>query len=149
MGKGLRLAAWVLGWLALANPVAAESLAVVAAAHSPLDKLTPDAVRLIFNRKRLVDPQGQRWIPVNLPATDPLRRGFSQALFDALPEDLEDYWNNQYFHGIRPPEVLASEEAVLRFVTATPGAIGYVRAPLVDQRVKVLLLMSLPVATSR
>lgn len=112
---------------------------MVAAADSALDRLSLDSLRLIFNRKSLVDGAGRHWVPVNLPASHPLRRTFSQTVFEALPEDLEEYWNAQYFHGINPPEVLASEEAVLRFVAATPGAVGYVRATLADRRVKVLL----------
>lgn len=117
---------------------------MVTAADSPLDKLSLESVRLIFNRKSLVDGQGRRWVPVNLPASHPLRREFSMAVFEALPEDLEAYWNTQYFHGINPPEVLASEEAVLRFVAATAGAIGYVRAGRADRRVKVLLHLPAP-----
>ncbi|MGZ8244148.1 hypothetical protein [Methylomagnum sp.] len=122
-------------------PLAAEAIAVVAAAESPLDKLSPDTVKLVYHRKSLVDGQGKRWIPVNLPAADPLRRAFSMAVFESLPEDQEDYWNQQYFHGVNPPDVLASEEAVLRFVAATPGAIGYVRAGRADGRVKTLLVI--------
>lgn len=122
----------------------AEPLAVIAAAHGPLDKLAPDTLKRVYSRKSQLDPHGIRWIPVNLPAADPLRRAFSLAVFDALPEDLEEYWNIQYFQGINPPQVLASEEAVLRFVAATPGAMGYVRAHLVDARVKVLLLLPIP-----
>jgi hypothetical protein len=126
------------GWRPLQ---ANEAIAVVTAAESPLDKLAPDTVKLVYHRKSLVDGQGRRWIPVNLPAADPLRRAFSLGVFGELPEDQEDYWNQQYFHGINPPEVLASEEAVLRFVAATPGAIGYVRASHADGRVKVLLVI--------
>jgi hypothetical protein len=130
------------GWPGIPNPYAAEPLALIAAADSPLDALAPETVKLIYNRKSLVDPKGNRWIPVNLPASDPLRRAFSLAVFDALPEEQEEYWNIQYFHGINPPRVLASEEAAIRFVAATPGAVGYVRARLVDGRVKVLLLLA-------
>lgn len=133
----------------VASAPAGDALAVVVAAGAPIDKLSPEAVRLIFNRKSLVDGRGQRWVPVNLPATDALRRAFSLAVFDALPEDLEEYWNNQYFHGIDPPDVMASQEAVLRFVAATPGAIGYVRAPLADGRVKVLLRVAAPEADGK
>jgi hypothetical protein len=136
-------------WPGVPSPWAGEALAVVVAAGSPLDRLAPEAVRLVFARKSQVDQQGHRWIPLNLPAADPLRRAFSLAVFDALPEDLEEYWNNQYFHGINPPEVLASEEAVLRFVAATPGAIGYVRAPLADGRVKVVLSIPVPAVAAK
>jgi hypothetical protein len=134
-------------WLAAAPLPAAragDALAVVAAADSGLSALPLDAVKLIYARKSQVDGQGRRWVPVNLPAADPLRRTFSLTLFAALPEEQEDYWNIQYFHGISPPEVLASEEAVLRFVAATPGAVGYVRAGRVDARVKVLLVLHVP-----
>jgi ABC-type phosphate transport system substrate-binding protein len=34
--------------------------------------------------------------------------------------------------------VLASDEAVIRFVSSTPGAIGYVSNCLADRRVKVI-----------
>jgi hypothetical protein len=124
-------------WQAL--PWAGESIAVVAAAGSRLDKLSLDTVKLIFKRKSMVNAYGDRWIPVNLPPAHPLRRIFSLAVFDALPEDMEEYWNEQYFQGINPPEVLSSEEAVLRFVAATPAAIGYVRQAQADARVKILL----------
>jgi ABC-type phosphate transport system substrate-binding protein len=123
---------------------AGEPLAVIVAADSPLTNLPLETVKLIYNRKKQVDAAGRRWIPINLPVADPLRRAFALALFSTLPEDLETYWNIQYFHGISPPQVLGSEEAVLRFVAATPGAIGYVRARLADRRVKVLSVISQP-----
>ena len=86
-----------------------------------------------------MDDEGNRWIPLNLSLEEPLRRRFSQFLFAVSPEEHEEYWNIQYFNGISPPKVVNSEEAVLRFVSVTHGAIGYVRTQKVDQRVKVLL----------
>lgn len=131
----LVLAAWQ------SLPWADEPIAVVGAAGSPLEKLSVETVKLVFKRKSLMDTQGNRWVPVNLPAANPLRRVFSLAVFDALPEEMEEYWNEQYFQGVNPPEVLSSEEAVLRFVVSTPGAVGYVRASRVDPRIKILLLI--------
>ncbi len=55
------------------------------------------------------------------------------------PEALEGYWRDLYFNGVVPPFVLASEEAVIRFVASTPGAIGYVSACPGDKRVRVLM----------
>jgi len=137
--RRLLLVLVLASWQAL--PWAEESIAVVVAAGSRLDKLSLDTAKLIFKRKSMVDAYGDRWIPVNLPPAHPLRRIFSLAVFDTLPEDMEEYWNEQYFQGINPPEVLSSEEAVLRFVAATPAAIGYVRAAQADARVKILLLV--------
>ncbi|MDD2759257.1 MAG: hypothetical protein PHH11_03065 [Methylomonas sp.] len=121
---------------------AVEPLAVVTAANSPLETLSLDNLKLIYQRKSQIDPEGNRWVPLNLPVADPLRRSFSLTLFSLLPEEQEDYWNVQYFNGITPPKVMASEEAVLRFVAATTGSIGYVRKQKVDNRVKVLLLLT-------
>ena len=120
---------------------AVEPIAVITTVSNSLDTLSRDALNLIYLRKRQMDSEGNHWIPLNLPVTDSLRRSFSLSLFAILPEEHEDYWNVQYFNGISPPKVMASEEAVVRFVASTPGAIGYVRKQKVDDRVKVLLLI--------
>lgn len=127
--------------------IAAEPIAVVTAVNSPLHKLSFESLKLIYLRKIQVDDQGKRWLPTNLPLTHPLRHDFSLALFSMLPEDQEDYWNGQYFHGITPPPVMTSEEAVLRFVSSTPGAIGYVQLNHADGRVKIIL--TLPTVAAR
>jgi len=121
-----------------------ETLAIVTQKSSKLQNLSLDTLKDVYLRKRLLDGNGIRWIPLNLPVDHELRQGFSFALFKKLPEDLEEYWNEQYFHGMNPPEVLASEEAVLRFVVITPGAIGYVRKRNADARVKILKVISIP-----
>jgi hypothetical protein len=119
-------------------------IAVIAAPGLEPARLDRAAVASIFRRKLRTLPDGGRLVPVNLPADDPLRIAFSVAVFDLEPAALDAYWNERYFHGVSPPHVLASVEAVLRFVAATPGAIGYVPACAVDGRVR--LLMVLPVA---
>ncbi len=132
--------------LVLTPPALADyqPLVIVTMRSSPLQSMSLDTLRRIYLRKSTLDGNGKRWIPVNLPVSDKLREGFSLVLFKKRPEDQEDYWNEQYFHGINPPEVLASEEAVLRFVAMTPGAIGYVRKRNVDDRVKILTVISIP-----
>jgi ABC-type phosphate transport system substrate-binding protein len=128
---------------AVSLPVhAEEGLAIVVSAADDRNSLSLKELKRIYQRKTLVDATGHRIIPVNLPPDHPLRRYFSQTLFDALPEEMEEYWNIQYFHGISPPQILSSEEAVVRFVEATPGAIGYVFTCSVDRRVKVLTVLA-------
>jgi ABC-type phosphate transport system substrate-binding protein len=127
-----------------ARPAVAETIAVIVAADSAYNRIDKDTLADIYRRKVRLDDDGQAWVPVNLPATDPLRRAFSMILFGREPEDMEQYWNAQYFHGVSPPFVLASAEAVLRFVAKTQGAIGYVEACRVDARVKVLAHLSVP-----
>lgn len=121
-----------------------ESLAIVVGHASTLQSLSLETLKRVYLRKNLLDSAGTRWIPLNLPTDHELRQGFSLALFKKLPEDQEQYWNELYFQGINPPDVLASEEAVLRFVDITPGAIGYVRKRSVDKRVKILTIIVIP-----
>ena len=102
---------------------------------------TRESISLIFKRKQKYWENGTRIQPVNLPTTHPLRRAFSQAILGQAPEALEDYWRERYFHGVLPPYVLASEEAVILFVSSTPGAIGYVSTCVPEHGVDVVLMV--------
>ena len=142
VGALLMLLAGV-GPLVVAAPDPEPAIAVVMA-PGPITAVGLPTVAAIFRRKRQLWDDGSRIVPVNLPATHALRRQFSQRLFKRSPEDMQDYWNDQYFHGVLPPAVLASEEAVIRFVAGTPGAIGYVSACTQDKRVIVVALVPSP-----
>lgn len=129
----------MMAMLGPARVLGAESgVAVVVAANAPGANLATLDLALIFRRKKQYIG-ATRAQPVNLPAQHPLRRWFSQQLLHKTPEELEDYWRDMYYNGISPPFVLASEEAVLRFVASTPGAVGYVSPCAVDRRVTVVL----------
>lgn len=134
----------LLLWMISPEPLRAEeTIAVVTSASFPLkEALSKEELGRIYRRRKLFWESGEKIIPVNLPAAHPLRRRFSHLVLGLLPEELEAYWNEQYFHGISPPYVLASEEGVLQFVATTPGAVGYVSAATVTRQVHVLF--SLP-----
>lgn len=135
------LVAWLLGGPLLPPARAADSqVAVIGSPAMAGTAVGLDELALVYRRRKQF-VGSQRVQPVNLPAAHPLRRWFSQQVLRQTPEELEDYWRDQYFNGVLPPFVLASEEAVMRFVAATPGAIGYVSHCLVDRRVGVLALL--------
>ncbi len=102
-------------------------------------KIANNELSLIYWRKQLYWSKGQRIKPVNLRSEHPLRQQFSQTVLGSLPKKQIDYWNGQYFNGILPPYSVNSEEAVLRYVAQTSGAIGYIDACHVDNRVKVMM----------
>lgn len=142
----MRLAIF-LGWVVLcisvwacAATATAEPIAIITGAGSA-KALRKDDLILLYKRKKLFWADGTKAQPLNMPASHPLRRSFSQAVLNHSPEELEKYWNDQYFQGISPPYVLASEEAMLRFVSETPGAVGYISLCSVDSRVKVALVI--------
>lgn len=124
--------------------LAAPQIAVIVAAGDLRNAAGNAELASIYRRKLLIDPWGRGIVPVNLPAGDPLRLAFSTAVLGRLPEDMQAYWNEQYFHGVSPPATLDSQEAVLRFVATTPGAIGYVLECDVDARVKVIATIAVP-----
>jgi hypothetical protein len=131
---------------ATAGAIGAEpSIAVVVGkAMAPNAPLTTTMVVGIFARKRQLWDDRTAIVPVNLPAAHPLRRAFSLWVFKRTPEDMQGFWADQYFHGVQPPPVLASEEAVLRFLASTPGSIGYVSMCSVDKRVEVVAVIADP-----
>lgn len=130
----------LLPWPGLASAADEPMAVIVAAGHAK--GLKREDLALIYKRKKQFWNDGVKVQPVNLPASSPLRRAFSQAVLGASPEELEKYWNDIYFHGISPPFVLSSEQAVMHFVAETPGAIGYVPFCSADTHVEVALVIS-------
>lgn len=139
---GLALLACCVGLASPALAVPGEGAIAVIVAPGHDKGIKKDQLPLIYKRKKLFWPDGDRIQPVNLPAANALRRTFSQVVLGASLEELEKYWNDMYFHGISPPFVLSSEEAVLRFVTETPDAVGYVSFCNVAGRAKVVLVIT-------
>lgn len=126
------------------EPAHTPVIAIVVSAHQDAGTLqfSPDKLKLVYLRKQLYWPNGKRIYPVNLQTEHMLRRVFSQVVLGSLPAEQVAYWNGLYFNGIRPPHVVNSEEAVMRYVAQTPGAIGYVDACKPDDRVQPLLWLN-------
>lgn len=124
---------------AFAAPAQAdEAIAVIVAPQHGDARFDVSDLALVFRRKRQYWPDGSRIQPVNLAADDPVRIAFSRAVLGADPTALDNYWNEEYFRGIRPPYVVGSSEAMLRFVADTPGAVGYVSACQASSAVAVI-----------
>jgi len=121
----------------------ADELLIVVAKNSEITTINKQQLEHIFNRKSRINALGERWVPINLGIGNPLRIAFTKRLFKQRPEDMESYWNIQYFKGITPPYVVSSEEAILRFIATTPNAIGYINPCHLDSRVRVLMKLAI------
>ena len=134
----------LLSWLNLifCQSLAADEIFIVVAADSTIISLNKRQLEHIYSRKTQINKQGKRWVPINLDISNPLRIAFTEKLFKQRPENMEAFWNIQYFKGISPPYVVSSEEAVLRFVVSTPGSIGYINACHFDSRVRVVMKLT-------
>lgn len=109
-----------------ASPEAPATLVVIVHDGVPERDLSLDRLRRIFLVRERFWSNGVRIAPVNLPAGNAVREAFSVRVLGRSSRALAAYWNDLYFHGTLPPPTVGSEQAVLRFVAATPGAIGYV-----------------------
>lgn len=136
------LMACLIGTAALpASSFAGEPLAIVVAPGTRPPDMDREDLAAIFGRKKRFWADGAKIDPVNLGASDARRRQFSRLVFGLAPEQMEAYWNEMYFHGVQPPFVVTSVEAVLRYVSTSPGAIGYVPLCSVDARVDLLFAL--------
>ena len=89
--------------------------------------LDRDFVRDAFLKKVATWRNNETIRPVDLHRRLPLRARFTRDLLQTTPTQLRSYWNRLIFSGkgVPPPE-LASEEAVVAYVLANRGAVGYV-----------------------
>jgi hypothetical protein len=129
--------------LAIAEEPRTLPIAIVVGVASPIRQVNKDMLRELYLRRQRLWANGDRGIPVNLPADDPVRIAFSRLILGRLPGDLEAYWLRLYREGIQPPLVLKTSQAVCAYVAVEPAAIGYVRAEAVDGKsCRILFILS-------
>ncbi|MGQ0443414.1 MAG: hypothetical protein ACT4OH_08260 [Methylophilaceae bacterium] len=137
----------ILGMVSAVIPIISHAdsggvLAIIVQPEHGGKILNKSELALIFWRKKLYWASGKRIRPVNFPADNLMRNQFSKRILNSLPETQTDYWNGLYYHGVSPPHVVYSAEAMIRFVAETTGSIGYLPACEADSRVKILVWIS-------
>lgn len=127
----------------LPAPVAEQAprIAVIVSKSSPVEHVSKDDLRELYLRRRRLWDDGERALPVNLPAGNPVRERFSRLVLGRSSDELVAYWNGRYFEGITPPPVLPTPTAVNAFVADEPNAIGYVPADEAGSECRVVLLL--------
>ncbi|MEZ0231389.1 MAG: hypothetical protein ACAH12_01000 [Methylophilaceae bacterium] len=136
MRKLITLMVVLLAWPVVVPAADNNVIAIIVQRNQVTHQMDTAELALIFWRKKLYWADSKPIQAVNLATDSPIRRQFSQKILGGLPESQTDYWNTMYFHGISPPHVVTSQEGMLRFVTETAGAIGYIDACKMDDRIK-------------
>jgi ABC-type phosphate transport system substrate-binding protein len=109
---------------------------------SRANRMTTAEARAIYLKQKLFWDDGEPIIPINLNAGSEARELFSERVFGQGSRRLATYWNQRYFEaGEFPPATLASEEAVVRFVSDNANAVGYVTSESVGDSVVVVLVL--------
>ena len=138
----------LLTGLAFAAPIAARGQPardgpVQLIVHSSRSQsMSKSEARAVFLKQKRFWDDGKPIVPINREAGTTARESFSKRLFGQTSRKLAEYWNQRYFEaGEFPPATLASEEAVRRYVTENPEAIGYVIGAEIGPTIAVVLTL--------
>jgi ABC-type phosphate transport system substrate-binding protein len=116
-----------------------ETLLVIAHKAVRAAKISRDELRPIFQTKTATWPDGSAVRPFNLPDANTARQGFDAAILGLDPDRVARYWIDRKIRGgERPPAIAPTAAVMLKIVSKTPGAIGYIEAGGADQTVKIV-----------
>lgn len=132
------LIAGTLLWPESSRAGSGELLVVVNKAN-PTSRLSASDLRPIFRTSKRTWENGTTVEPVNMPEQTSPRMVFDRAVLGFDADATLRYWIDRKVRGeARPPRKLASTAAVLAYVAATPGGIGYVPEGQLSSGVKVV-----------
>ena len=133
-----------LGLAAQARASADDSLAIVANRTNPVENLSLEELRKIFLGEQPHWSNGRRVTVVMLEQGKLEREVVLKQIYRMGEKDFSSYFLHGMFTGEihSAPKTLNTPAEVLKFVSNVPGAIGYLRAPEVDESVKVVRIES-------
>lgn len=122
----------------LPAPVRAQE-GVVVIGHAGLGQIDTPTLQRVFTG-RVVELGGVSVNPVNAVAGSALRTRFLRAYLNQDDEKYVAYWTVRRYIGKGvPPRELPGAAEVIRYVQATPGAIGYIDEAQLTPGLNVLL----------
>ena len=112
---------------------------VIVNTANPTDILTKEQLAKMFLKKIVKWDTGTPIIPVDQASVSPVRAAFTKIVHGKAVGAVASYWQQQIFAGRDvPPVEKAGDAAVIAFVKANPGAIGYITAGVGADGVKLL-----------
>jgi ABC-type phosphate transport system substrate-binding protein len=111
-------------------PAASADAGFVVIVHPDIEgnELPKVILSAIFLRKAPRWEDGTDVRPVDQSMNSPLRAAFTEAVLDVPYTRLQRFWSDEIKKGTEPPPVKSTDADVIAYVSATPGAIGYVSA---------------------
>lgn len=124
-----------VGWV-LAQEV---SYQVIVNDKNQVSSLPREQVSDMFLKKIDTWEDGTAVLPVDLVSRSPVREKFSREVHKKSVRMILNYWQKQIFAGRNvPPPWKMNDAEILGYVTANPGAIGYVSGDADVGKVKVI-----------
>lgn len=111
---------------------------VVVIGHQLVPKTDKVTLQRVYTG-RVVSIGQQAVEPVNLPAGNPVREDFLLGYLEQNDQQYTGYWLVRRYVGKgAPPQEMGSVDEVIKYIQATPGAIGYVPASKVPRGANVI-----------
>jgi phosphate transport system substrate-binding protein len=131
---------WLCALCAPVFPAAAGEVAVVVSTANPTDEVSFGDLVRIFRQEKQYWAHGERIYLVMREAGAVERAIIMKKVYKMEDEEIKRFWLGKLYRGevAEFPQTLASNEAVKRFVSQVPNAIGVVDAAELDGRVKAL-----------
>ena len=145
----LAVAALVMSALLGSNLASADdddhTFVVVVGADNPVPSLKRGELARLFLKKTSRWSDGREVRPVDQSAGSPVRSAFTRTVLSVEGmgkiSAVQSFWLQQVYSGkSTPPPVKPADADVIAFITANPGAIGYVGAAPAAGTVKVLVI---------
>jgi hypothetical protein len=138
----IRCVAALLVLLSCCAAASAQDVVLVANKDVQISGIANSDLRAIFLGSKTRFSDGSHAVPVTLKG-GPIHEVFLKNHLSESPEDFRAQWRKSVFTGQGAmPKACDSEAAMLEYVAATPGAVGYVSRIPPESAEKVKLLIS-------
>lgn len=117
----------------------AQDVKVIVHTDNAVEAMTAAEVTKLFLKQVTKFPGGSAATPVDQKGA--VRTAFAKVILGRPAAAVDTYWQQQVFSGKDvPPTSKSSDDEVIAFVKANPGAIGYVSAGAAPAGVKVVAI---------
>jgi ABC-type phosphate transport system substrate-binding protein len=129
--------------LLFSNNSAMADLAIIGHPEYFTGELDAQSVKKLFLGERKSFPDGLHATPINHTPGSNDRKEFFESVLRMQESSHERHWTRKRSTGVGySPIELNSHDAVLRSIANTPSAISYIDSDLVNDSVKVLLIIN-------
>lgn len=135
----VRMTAVIVSFV-LISAMAAAEVVVIGSPDIDPSVLNEKTIRNLYLGKTVQLDNGIRVEVIDLPSGSQIREDFYRKVIGKDTTQIKAYWAKRIFTGKgSPPETGLDERAIVRWVGAAPGRIGYVSPAAVDGTVRVLM----------
>jgi ABC-type phosphate transport system substrate-binding protein len=128
----------VLGLLGGCSAAHAQDVILVVNKSAQISEISASDLRAIYTGTKTRLSDGSHAVPVTLKG-GPANEVFLRNYLAERPDEFRAQWRKAVFTGQGAmPRAFDSESALIEFVAATPGALGYVSHVSPNENVKVL-----------